>query len=106
MENRKTTPSISYEDCIIEKLQNPEHAAGFITAILEEENPEPELLRNALSKVITAYQQQQTLSPTAEDYYTQLEEILSQTGGQEIYTFIQLLNALGLQLSVEVSDQS
>lgn len=60
MEKQNFSPSVSYEDFIIEKLQNPEHAAGFITAILEEENPEPELLRNALSKVITAYQQQQT----------------------------------------------
>ncbi|MGK7932161.1 MAG: transcriptional regulator [Microcystaceae cyanobacterium] len=106
MQSVKIPLSISYEDFITDKLQNPEHAAGFITAILEEENPEPELLRNALRKVITAYRQPQTLSATAEDYYTQLEEILTQTGGQEIYTFIQLLNALGLQLSVEVSEQS
>ena len=47
--------SKSYHEFLIERLQEPEHAAGFIEAILEEETPEAELLGNALMKVIEAY---------------------------------------------------
>ncbi|MGB5596395.1 MAG: transcriptional regulator [Crocosphaera sp.] len=102
MENVKTIASKKYNDFIIEKLQNPEHAAGFIEAILEEENPEPQLLKNALLKVIKAYQNQHSLSNLSENSFDKFRKLLNQDSEEEIYEFINLLDQLGLKIKIEV----
>ena len=51
MKNVKMPTSDSYREFLIECLKDPEHAAGYIEAILEEKDPEPELLRNALRRL-------------------------------------------------------
>jgi DNA-binding phage protein len=33
-----------HEDFLIDSLKDPEEAAAYVTTVLEEENPEPELL--------------------------------------------------------------
>ena len=43
----------------------------------------------------------QALSESAKEKYEQLEKILSQSGGAEIYTFVELLEALGFKLAIE-----
>jgi len=43
--------SRSFRDYLIESLQDPEDAAGYLTAILEEPDPDPELLAAALDDV-------------------------------------------------------
>ena len=50
MKNVKAPTSDSYREYLIESLKEPEEAAGFIGAILEEKDPEPALLRNAIRK--------------------------------------------------------
>ncbi|WP_243147234.1 hypothetical protein [Scytonema sp. UIC 10036] len=44
--------SDSYQDYLIESLRDPKEAVAYIEAILEAENPEPELLRLAIEDVI------------------------------------------------------
>ncbi|HAC62166.1 MAG TPA: transcriptional regulator [Cyanothece sp. UBA12306] len=102
MNNVKTIASQNYDDFIIEKLQNSQHAAGFLEAILEEENPEPQLLKNALLKVIKAYQNQHDLSNVPEKFSSQFNKLLNQDGGEEIYEFVNFLDQLGLKIKIEV----
>jgi hypothetical protein len=46
----KMLTSDSYRESLIESLKDAEHAAGFMGIILEEKDPEPALLRNAIRK--------------------------------------------------------
>ena len=50
MKNVKAPTSDSYREYLIESLKDPEEAAGFIGAILEEKDPESALLRDAIRK--------------------------------------------------------
>ena len=54
MKQLKMPTSDSYREYLIESLKDAEHAGDFIGAILEEKDAEPELLRNAIRKVIEA----------------------------------------------------
>jgi hypothetical protein len=58
----KMPTSDSYREYLIESLKYPEEAGGFIGAILEEKDPEPALLRNAIRKVIEAQIRMNALS--------------------------------------------
>jgi DNA-binding phage protein len=44
----------SYHQYLIESLKQPTEAAAYLWAILQEENPEPELLESALEDVLEA----------------------------------------------------
>jgi len=92
--------SVSYHEDLIQFLQDPEHAAGYIEAILEEEYPEPELLRNALRKVIEAWAKSDRLSESTKQLHEKLDQILTKSNATEIYTFVELLNALGFQIAI------
>jgi len=50
----KVQTTKSYQEYLIASLKDPEEAAGYITAILEEEAPEPGLLYSALKDIGTA----------------------------------------------------
>jgi DNA-binding phage protein len=54
MQNVKIPTSDSYHTSKIERLKDPEYAAAYLTAILEEKDPEPELLVWAIKDVIEA----------------------------------------------------
>ncbi|MFB2838874.1 DNA-binding protein [Floridanema evergladense] len=94
------TKSVSYHEDLIQFLKDPEHAAGYIEAILEEEDPEPELLRNALRKVIEAWKRCDRLSESTKQLHEKLDRILTESNATEIYTFVELLNSLGFQLAI------
>ncbi|MBE9225027.1 transcriptional regulator [Phormidium sp. LEGE 05292] len=101
MKNVKMPTSDSYREFLIECLKDPEHAAGYIEAILEEEDPEPELLRNALRKVIEAWEKSdRRLSESTKQLHEKLDRILTESNASEIYTFVELLNALGFQIAI------
>lgn len=104
MKNVKMPTSDSYREFLIECLKEPEHAAGYIEAILEEKDPEPELLRNAFIKVVEAYTTSNKLSELAKQHHEKLDKILAQSGGSEIYTFVQLLDALGFRVALAPKD--
>lgn len=94
--------SDSYYESLIESLKDAEHAGAFIGAILEEKDPEPELLRNAIRKVIEARIRMNALSDSAKQYHERLDKMLTASSGSEIYCFVELLEALGFKLEISV----
>ncbi|MFM9266899.1 DNA-binding protein [Tychonema sp. BBK16] len=95
--------SLPYHPFLIESLsKKPELAAAYITATLEEEAPEPELLKRALSDVAEALGLPK-MSPEQYELYLQiLDELLSQQGSDAIYSLGIWLKTLGLKLTVAV----
>jgi DNA-binding phage protein len=100
MKNVKMPTSDSWQEALIESLRDPKEATGYIEAILEEKDPEPELLRSALKDVVEARVQMNNLSEEANCCYEKIDKILLETGGSEIYSLIELLDALGFRLEI------
>ncbi|HAJ58999.1 MAG TPA: transcriptional regulator [Cyanobacteria bacterium UBA8543] len=100
MKDVKMPTSRSYQTFLIESLKNPKEAAGYIEIILEEGSDEPSLLRNALHNVVEAHATMNKLSESAKQHHKKLDTILTQSGGSEIYTFIELVDKLGFQVAV------
>jgi len=104
MKDVKAPRSDSYREYLIESLKEPEEAAGYIGAILEEKDPEPALLRNAIRKVIEARIRMNDISELAKEHHEKLDKMLTESGGLEIYSLVELLEALGFKLEVTVAD--
>ncbi|MEO6860418.1 MAG: transcriptional regulator [Microcoleus sp.] len=104
MKEMKMPTSDSYYESLIESLKDAEHAAGFIGAILEEKDPEPALLRNAIRKVIKARVRMNDISELAKEHHEKLDQMLTESGGSEIYTLVELLEALGFKIEISVAD--
>ena len=104
MKNVKAPTSDSDREYLSESLHEPEKAAGFIGAILEEKDPEPALLRNAIRKVIEARIRMNTLSESAKQHHEKLDKMLAESAGSEIYSLVELLEALGFKLEITVAD--
>jgi DNA-binding phage protein len=100
MKNVKMPTSDSWLDALIESLRDSQEAAGYIEAILQEKNPEHELLRAALTDVVNARLQMNNLSEETKLCYEKLDKILLETGGTEIYTLVELLDALGFRIAI------
>ena len=96
--------SDSYDEFLIESLKDSEHAAGFIEAILEEKDPEPALLRNAVRKVVEARSRMNNLADSTQLKHENLDKLLTASGCAEIYAFVELLDALGFKLAVTVKN--
>ena len=104
MKEMKAPTSHSYREYLIESLKEPEEAGGYIGAILEEKDPEPALLRNAIRNVIEARIRMNVLSESAKEYHEKLDQMLTESGGSEIYSLVELLEALGFKLEITVAD--
>ncbi len=104
MKDVKAPTSDSYREYLIESLKEPEEAAAYIWAILEEKDPEPALLRNAIRNVIEAKIRMNALSASAKQYHKKLDQMLTASAGSEIYCFVELLEALGFKLGITVED--
>ncbi|MDF0556785.1 transcriptional regulator [Kamptonema sp. UHCC 0994] len=104
MQKVKMPKSDSYDEFLIESLKDSGHAAGFIEAILEEKNPEPALLRNAVRKVVEARSRMNNLADSTQLKHEKLDKLLTASGCAEIYAFVELLDALGFRLAVTVKD--
>ena len=104
MKELKVPTTRSYHEYLISSLKIPESAASYIEVMLEleSEGPEPELLRAGLKDVVDAYLQMNELSAGAKFIHEKLDRMLSESGGEEIYALITLLDELGLQLAVTV----
>ncbi|WP_367275467.1 DNA-binding protein [Microcoleus sp. CAWBG58] len=96
--------SDSYYESLIESLKDAEHAGGFIGAILEEKDPEPALLRNAIRNVIEARIRMNALSESAKELHEKLDRMLTESGGSEIYSLVELLEALGFKLEITIAN--
>ena len=94
MQSIKVPTSRDYQEYLIEALQNPKRAAGYIAAILEEEDPEPELLASALDDVAMAL---------GEDSDRQwVKNFGANDKSQSFYELAEWLDGLGLKLTVTV----
>lgn len=102
MKNAKVPIAKNYQDYFISALENTERAAGYIQAILEVEDPEPELLHAALQDIIDARVQSNNFSAEAKGHWEKLEKRLSESDGAEIYALVALLEAIGCKLDVTV----
>jgi len=107
MKEVKMPTSDSYYNYLIESLRkDPELAAAYITATLEEEDPEPELLKMALSNVAEALGEQNMTPEEAKLHLEKLDELLSKHGSEAIYNLGTWLNAFGLKLTVTVAENA
>ncbi|MDX2243773.1 MAG: transcriptional regulator [Leptolyngbyaceae cyanobacterium bins.302] len=95
----------SFHEYLIKSLQNPEEAAAYIEAVLEEEDPEPILLKSALLDVVEAFSKARLSPEQAELQRQKLDHVLSLHGSQAIYGLMTWLNDIGLTLSVTVQAQ-
>ena len=98
--------AISYQKHLREFLKNPEAAAEYMEVILEEKTPEPELLHLALTDIVEALGGLNMSSEEATQQREKIDELLSSQGSEAIYHFADLLKALGLKLTVTVSDET
>lgn len=100
MKNLKMPTSDSYHDFLIESLKNWEEAAGYIEIVLEEGGDQPVLLRKAIRNVVEAWEKCDRLSESTKQLHEKLDKMLTESNATEIYTFVQLLNELGFQLTI------
>ncbi|MEO5355810.1 MAG: putative addiction module antidote protein [Nitrospirae bacterium YQR-1] len=93
--------TINYKDTLLQSLKNPEEAALYLSAALEEEAPEAFLL--ALRNVAEAV----GLSSVSEKSKLNRENMyrmLSEKGNPEFSSLSALLKTLGLQLAVKAKE--
>lgn len=102
MKDVKMPTSDSYRPSKIERLKDPNYAAAYITAILAEKDPEPELLPKALRNVAEALGEVNMSKEEAILHQQKLEVVLSDLGSYGIYSLVDWLDALGLKLTVSV----
>jgi DNA-binding phage protein len=97
-----TAKSRSYHDYLISSLKDIEEATAYLETFLEldEEGREPEILRSALKDIIEARILANNLSEIAKERYEKLDQLLSENAGNEIYTLIEFLDALGYRIAL------
>jgi len=102
MVRKKSTP---YEDGLIQRLKEPEYAAEYLNAPLEgrDEGAEEAFLV-ALRDVAIAHGVA-GISKETELGRESLYKALSKTGNPKFSTLASILNAVGLNLTVEVTDK-
>ncbi len=105
MKKVKMATSDSYHNYLVESLKDSEEAAAYIEAILEVENPEPQLLSSALNDVIDARLRMNNLSKAAKLNWEKLKQMLLGSGGEEIYQLVALLDTLGFHLTVNLQEE-
>jgi DNA-binding phage protein len=106
MKNVKMPTSDSWHDALIESLKDPEEAAAYIEVALEleEKDPQPDMLRLTLKDVVEARMRSNNLSEEAKRSYEKLDKILLETGASEIYSLVELLDALGFRIAIVPKD--
>lgn len=92
-----------YETDLLERLKDPEYAAGYLNAVLEDSDPElQERFLLALRDVAKAHGMTQFAIQTSlarEAIY----RALSEEGNPQLNTLLAMLHASGLTLSINVS---
>lgn len=97
MKTIKLEQSKSYREFLLENLQDADHAAGYLEAVLEEKDDDfvflSQLLKSAVGDVVEA---QDHLNPAIKDTYDRL----CQSNSEGIYHFVQLLDQLGFDVTI------
>ncbi|MEG4342736.1 transcriptional regulator [Microcoleus sp. A003_D6] len=97
--------SDSYQDYLIEALKDNIHAAAYLTAHLEDEEPEPGLLELALSNVFESLGEPNMSAEDAKLHVEKLDVLFSPERSATIYALASWLKALGLKLTVAVDEE-
>ena len=84
----------THEDFLIESLKDPEEAAAYVSAVLEEEKPEIELLPLCLGHVAAA------LGDDGDRQW--VKDFGTSDKSQAVYELAAWLDSLGLKLTVTV----
>lgn len=94
-----TVKSVSYHPSLIDRLRNPAYAAAFLNAILEEVDPEPELLKSSLLDISEALGDR--MNPIAlQAHQEQLGCLLATSNPVSIEDLMIWLEPFGLRLLV------
>ncbi|MFA7402807.1 MAG: addiction module antidote protein [Pelobacteraceae bacterium] len=89
----------SYDEYHIEWLRDPENAAAFINAVIEDNDKEAFLL--ALREVAQAQGGMTTIAEKTHVSRSSLYKTLSKRGNPEFNSISKLLHGMGLRLTVE-----
>jgi DNA-binding phage protein len=95
--------SISYQEELIESLQDPLEAAPYIEACLEE--CDSGVLRLAIRDIIESHKRLNKLSDKAKVLSEKLDLILSETKSDDFFCLQNLLEELGFHLAVTVKPE-
>jgi hypothetical protein len=82
----------NHEDFLIDSLKDHEEAAAYVTAVLEEENPEPELLPLCLGHVAAALGNDSDLQ--------WVKDFVANNKSQAVYELAAWLDSQGLKLQI------
>ena len=97
---KKPTANVeSYRDALLESLRNPDEAAHYLNACLEDEDPGVFLL--ALRDVADAHGGIRVVSRDARMNRESLYRTLSKSGNPSLDSLAALLKACGLRLGVQ-----
>ncbi|MGL5063322.1 MAG: transcriptional regulator, partial [Microcoleus sp.] len=66
---------------------------------------EPKLLQMVLKDIVDSRIKFNTLSDSGQLLWKKLDKMLAESGGSEIYCFVELLEALGFKLEITVADR-
>jgi len=92
----------SYKADLHKRLRDPEYAAGYLTAVLAEKDQEAFLI--ALKDVVTATTGMGHLAARVKRNRASLYKALSANGNPTLETLQDVLNSLGLRVSVVLDE--
>src|SRR5579859_645039 len=92
-------PSLPYEDWLIERLKDPEEAAGYLEAVIDEGNQAALML--ALRQIAKANGGIAVVARRAKLTREATYRMLSKSGNPELRSLNAILGAAGLRLSVK-----
>ena len=96
-----TKASRPYKEGLLKSLKDPNEAAAYLTAALEDGSPDVFLL--ALRNVAEAHGIK-TVAEGAQLNRVSMYRMLSEKGNPQLSSLLAVLQQLGLRLAVEVSD--
>ena len=92
-------PSVPYKELLMNELQDPQEALGYLQAALED--PDPRVFLVALRDVVQAQCGMSKLSHHAKMSREHLYDVLSKRGNPGLITLHTILSTLGYRLSIE-----
>lgn len=98
--------SNNYHQYLIESLKDKTEAANYLWAILQEEQPESQLLEMALNNILEALGNTNLSIEEIQLQKAEINRFSNKLGSAVIYDLVKWLQKLGLELTVNVSDKS
>ncbi len=93
-----------YRESLLKALKNPEEAAAYLNAVLEE--GDETMLLVALKNVVEAFGGFSKLAKSAHLNRPNLYRIFSKKGNPEVHTLSEILDKLGLRISIAVKSDT